>query len=64
MVKNTKCFLNIHTLILVRSLSASTDLVECVHCKKKQAVNYDVRIALKWDRQIEKFYEEMDRLTK
>lgn len=59
-----KCFIFGHNFKKIRNLSAQTDLFCCSQCKRKYAFNYSVRCALEYDREVKKFYKELNKAMK
>lgn len=60
MLRKFLCWLGKHKRLgVLTSLSSNSDLIMCPDCKRRYAINYDVRVVLPWDRELEKFYEEL-----
>lgn len=57
-----KCCIFGHQYFVLRSLSASSDLLGCKRCKKLFGMNNDVIVMLPWDRELEKFYMNQKKL--
>lgn len=57
---NFSCFIFGHKYKFVERISDQSDKVECTRCGKLFAINYNVRVILPWDRELEKFYEQME----
>lgn len=54
------CLMGWHEYVFVRPLSVQSDLVQCCKCNNLYAINYSVQGILKYDRDLEKFYEELN----
>jgi hypothetical protein len=59
LLRRILCAIGRHRYVLVSPLSGQSDLIACYDCKKRFAINYSVRCVLPFDREMEKFYEEL-----
>ena len=57
MVGFIKCRLGYHDFTVVRQLSKQASKLVCGRCNKKWAMNYDMRIMIPWDSEVEQFYD-------
>jgi len=56
-IEKIKHFFGIHKYVYLKKLSERSDLIECKLCKKKFCINYELKILLPWDKELEKFYK-------
>ncbi len=50
-------------LKVIRKLSSQCELIQCLDCKRRFAINHSAEIVLPWE-DVRSFYEEFDELFK
>ncbi len=64
MFKWIKCLLGYHYYYFVRKLSDNSDVIACGNCNKLFAVNYPTGIILKYNTEIENFYDNFNKIRR